>query len=433
MAVAETPAAGARSRVVRVDLATQEKTPLTSPPEESRGDSGPEVSPDGRQIAFVRDSSKTFGDLDIWIQPVPSGTARQLTFGHYAWCCDLAWTARGDEVVFATGNRVLPGSMLRVPAAGGTPTALAGVGESVSFPTAGTGRMVFSQHVRRTPMEIWRTPGRKAPPASRVPHRLVSSSRNDAGPTYSPDRRKIAFESDRSGSTNIWIAEADGGRATQLTTFAGFAGSPRWSPDSRSIVFNARQAGNPDVYVIDAAGGVPRRLTHEPSEDLVPCFSSDGRSVYFSSDRGARREIWRMPAGGGAAVQMTQEGGYYGEESWDGRLFYYTRGQADRVIWQMPVAGGAAVEVVRGPQFYNWWTVSRDGIYFATRRRILAHRAGESIVYYFDFASRRTSPVFTQTGPFWPSALTVSPDEAWIARHQHTMPLTELMLVENFR
>jgi Tol biopolymer transport system component len=433
LAVAETPAAGARSRLVRVDLATQEKTLLTSPPEESRGDSEPEVSPDGRQIAFVRASSKTFGDLDIWIQPLPSGTARQLTFGHYVWCCDLAWTERGDEIVFATGNRVLPGSMLRVPAAGGTPTALAGVGDSVSFPTTSTGRMVFSQHVRRTPIEIWRTPGRKAPPASRVPHRLVSSSRNDAGPAYSPDGRRIAFESDRSGSTNIWMADADGGRATQLTTFAEYAGSPHWSPDSRTIVFDAREAGNPDIHVVDVAGGVARRLTHEPSEDIVPCFSRDGRSVYFSSDRGARREIWRMPAEGGAAVQMTREGGYYGEESWDGKFLYYTRGRADPLIWQMPVGGGPAAEVLRGPQTYSWWTVSRDGIYFATRRRILAHRTGESIVYYYDFASRRTSPVFTQAGPFWPATLTVSPDEAWIARHQHTMPLTELMLVENFR
>ena len=41
--------------------------------------------------------------------------------------------------------------------------------------------------------------------------------------------------------------------------------------------------------------------------------------------------------------------------------------------------------------------------------------------------------MFTQKGPLIPSYIGVSPDEAWIVRHQHTAPQSELMLVENFR
>jgi Tol biopolymer transport system component len=371
--------------------------------------------------------------MDIWIQPLAGGGARQLTFGHYDWCCDLAWASRGEEILFATGNRVAPGRLFRVPVAGGSPTPVAGVGESVAFPATRAGRMVFSQHVRRSPIEIWRTPGRKALPTSRVPRRLIWSSQNDAEPAYSPDGQKIAFESDRSGSSNIWVADADGTHAVPLTSFARSSGSPHWSPDGRRIVFDSREAGNPDIYVVDAAGGVPRQLTREPSEDIDPSFSRDGRSVYFSSDRGGSREIWRMPAEGGAAIQVTRDGGYSGEESWDGHDLYFVRNATGPIVWRMPVAGGTATQALQGPQADSWWTVSRDGIYYATLRGLVELRANESTVYFFDFHSGRAAPVFTQSGPVLPSWLTVSPDQQWIVRHQHSMPQSELMLVENFR
>jgi Tol biopolymer transport system component len=184
---------------------------------------------------------------------------------------------------------------------------------------------------------------------------------------------------------------------------------------------------------VDAAGGVPRQLTREPSEDFVPTFSRDGRSVYFCSDRGGQREIWRIPADGGAAVQVTRDGGYFGEESWDGQYLYFVRSGDDPVVWRMPVVGGAATQVLQGPHGYTSWAVARDGIYYATLRNLVELRANESTVYFFDFHSGRSAPVFTQRGAVLPSRLTVSPDQQWIVRHQHSMPQAELMLVENFR
>jgi Tol biopolymer transport system component len=433
LTLAETPSEKEPCRIVRLDLSTLEKTPLTSPPAESGGDASPAISPDGTRLAFARRRSSTFGDLDIWLQPIGGGEARQVSHEGYDWCCDLAWTAGGDEIVFANGNQVAPGAMLRISATGGSPAPVAGVGEAVAFPTASAGRMIFSRYVRHSPVEIWRTPGRKAARSDRRPERLVSSSGNDGEPAYSPDGRRIAFSSTRAGTENIWVCDADGTNAVQVTAFRTHAGSPYWAPDRRRIVFDAREDGAPDVYVVDTQGGLPRRLTAEPSEDIVPSVSRDGQSVYFSSDRGGGRDIWRMPIVGGPAVQVTHGGGFFGEESWDGRLFYFVRGQGDPVVWQVPVGGGPEARVLRGPELARWWTVSRTGIYYATDRLLVSLRRYEATVHFFDFASRRASPIFTQVGPQWPSNLAVSPDEAWIVRHQHSMPQSELMLVENFR
>ena len=105
--------------------------------------------------------------------------------------------------------------------------------------------------------------------------------------SYSPDGRKIAFESDRAGVGNIWLSNADGSRPVQLTTTKSGSGTPRWSPDGRQLVFDSPEAGNWDLYVVGADGGTPRRLTHEPSEDGTGTWSRDGRSIYFHSDRTA--------------------------------------------------------------------------------------------------------------------------------------------------
>jgi eukaryotic-like serine/threonine-protein kinase len=436
LAVPETPEGGP-SRIVRVDLATLEKTPLTFPPATSAGDFSPEISPDGQTLAFVRGASRDSGHLvggrDLWFQPLPGGDAQQLTFARYDWCCQLTWTARSDELVFATGNPILPRSIFRVARSGGAPTLIEGVGENVAFPSARAGRLVFSQHVRRVPIEIWKTPGRKAPPASRIPQRLVFSSRDDFQPQYSPDARKIAFTSTRSGSENVWVVDADGRNPVQLTSYASHsAKSPHWSPDGRTIAFESRESGDPDIYVVDAEGGVPRPLTREPSEDTGPSFSRDGRFIYFSSNRSGRPETWRIPAEGGPVAQVTRRGGGSGQESWDGRYFYYTRGRESGVVWRVPVGGGAEEEVLHRPFDQDQWTLTRTGIYYATTRWPLRFRRDEATVHFFDFQSGRDASVYTQAGPIWPSLLSVSFDEEWILRHQYLLPQSELMLVENF-
>ena len=116
------------------------------------------------------------------------------------------------------------------------------------------------------PNDIWRVPGRKALPGQ-APEALIVSSRDDNCPDYSPDGRKIAFSSLRSGIENIWICDSDGSNPVQLTSLARESGWPRWSPDGRRIVFDSMAAGDWNLYVVDAEGGVPRRLTTNPSTD----------------------------------------------------------------------------------------------------------------------------------------------------------------------
>src|SRR5215470_16274665 len=101
----------------------------------------------------------------------------------------------------------------------------------------------------------------------------------DQSPDISPDGKKVAFASTRSGSWEIWTCEITGINCAQLTNFGrSFSRSPRWSPDGTQIVFDSRIAGNADIFVIGAGGGKPKQLTKEPSNEIFPSWSSDAVS-----------------------------------------------------------------------------------------------------------------------------------------------------------
>jgi Tol biopolymer transport system component len=356
---------------------------------------------------------------------VSGGEARRLTSGQYAYAWALNWTPDGTEIVFSSGDNDV-GRQSRVPLAGGAPQPVLGVGENATSASVRGNRMVF---VQSTPsvMDTWRLARPGATRSSVTPERFLASSFNAS---YSPDSRKIAFESNRGGHQDIWLSDADGSHPVQLTTSKSGSGTPRWSPDGRRLVFDSLEAGNWDLYVVGADGGTPRRLTQEPSEDGTGTWSRDGRWIYFHSDRTGRSEIWKIPPDGGTAVQVTRGGGFYAVESEDGRDLYYSQ-YSSSGIWRVPVGGGAESEVVKGPVEWQAWALARQGLYYATTRRQL--RREEFEVQYLDFASGRTTRLYGKEGELFHYPLTVSPDEKWILFGEAPGQQSELKLMENFR
>jgi Tol biopolymer transport system component len=429
LAFGEKDSASAPARIMKVSLATLEKRPLTTPPSETLGDLEPQVSPDGRLLAFVRGHSRSYGNQEVWVQPLRGGEARRLTSGQYSRAAALSFTPGGSEVVFSdVVTSFSRGRIARVPLAGGAPEPVVGVGDNATQASVRGNRMVYVQETP-TVMDAWRLP-RPGTSLTASPTRLFGSSSNRA---YSPDGRRIAFESNRGGSQSIWISEADGSRPAQLTTSKSYAGTPRWSPDSRRLAFDSLEAGNWDLYVIDADGGGPRRLTQEPSDDTTGTWSRDGRFIYFHSGRTGRDEIWKIPSDGGPATQVTRGGGFYAQESKDGRELYYSKSSPSGV-WRVAVSGGAEVEVVREIVDWQNWALGRHGIYYATVRPHVYYRREEFTIHYVAFGSGRGTPLFREddvAGHHW--GLAVSPDERWLLFGKAPASQAELMLLENFR
>jgi serine/threonine protein kinase len=269
----------------------------------------PKFSPDGRHMAYqscVGIGSCHLDIVELGADFVPKGPPRRLSRRPVDAVGDLAWTRDGRSLVFVdevTHRLWRVGIEGNEPA---TPIELAGLRARHPAIAASRDRLVFSQDQSLTNYDIYRlAPGRPAEP-------VLASTFADYNASFSPDGRRLAFETERSGETHeIWLADADGSSPTQLTRGPGLAqGSPRWSPDGRRIAFDSLgEDGHYGIWTIDVEGGSPSRLTQGPGDGNVPSWSRDGRYVYFARGADGPSDVWRVPAAGGEAERVTHGGG----------------------------------------------------------------------------------------------------------------------------
>jgi Tol biopolymer transport system component len=205
------------------------------------------VSPDGSKLAFARYDTATTADL--YSMPIAGGEPRRITQGGGS-IRGVAWTPDGLELVYASQGFSSPPMLRRRRADSPLEKASrpvegieAGALEPVLFRTPASG-VALTYKTMLVDWNIWMSEDAQAP------RRVIASSRLDSDPQFSPDGRKLAFVSDRSGSRQIWVADSDGSNALQLTSSAGFTNAPRWSPDGKWIAFASMQNENRDIYVV---------------------------------------------------------------------------------------------------------------------------------------------------------------------------------------
>ena len=432
---------GTPDGVFVIALETGEKRQLTRPAGLA-GDVDPVVSPDGRSLVFRRNTTPFTGmiyRLPLSDGVVPTGEPVRLT-SQLIGGAKATWTLDSREIVFGSGGALWRLNVLE----GGTPARLPFVGENGATPVVartsdGRQRLVYVRG--HTDTNIWRLElaAAGARPLS-APTKAIATTRGEYIPSLSPDGRRLAFVSDRSGEPHIWVADLDGARALQLTpaTFAVNPGYPRWNHNGTAVAFHGAAAGRPDVVVVPANGGHTTVFTKGSPNGGFPSFSRDGRWIYFcvvGDDKEPR--VWKMPLGGGAAVPVTPNRGRLAIESWDGRdLYYVSAVERTSSVWRMPVAGGEPVKVLDGVLSGSFDVVD-GGIYFielvsGNRGNFWTDRPGETRLRYYDFGSRQLSTVAEDLG--WAGfGVVASRDGRSVFFGRIDSSATELMVVEDFR
>ena len=432
------------STLMLVSAESGERQELLAARSSSEALGSPAISPDGKKLAFIRFFSGGSGELHV--VPLTSGLRLggepvQLTHDgegkRYP-----AWTPDSKDIVFAA---IPNGTLWRISASGHAQRRRIGVGNQPSQPSISLRghRLAFTGGPDDS--NIWRvqatTIGRTAQPAM-----FISSTLHDESPQYSPDGKRIAFASDRSGSGEIWVTDSDGLRPVQITAFGkGDSGTPRWSPDSRRIVFDSSAEGKLyQIYTITADGSRPKRLTEGAFENAIPSWSRDGKWIYFYSKRTGRPEIWKVSPEGGPQHQVTTQGGFAAFESHDGKWLYFTGSRdSPTSISRMDAGGGAATEVLKNVHPRNF-AVSSRGIYYQA--------FDGSRMAFFNFATKKSSTILllrrlgerllgpdsrgsgAEPGAGEPAllGLSASPDEQWLLYARVDYDVTDLMLIENF-
>jgi len=352
--------------VVAIDIATGNLQPITQSPLGSIGDLEAAVSPDGKQVAFLRNAGTLGGD--IYVTSNEGSGTRRVTFDNRD-IMGFCWMADGSGFIVSSRRGDGVPKLWQLSLDGKAAKPLTDGLTLAAFP-------FVSQQGDRIAFTAYRTTTSIRQVSNGSEKLLISDQSSNSTPQLSLDGKSLVYRSDRTGSFELWISNLDGQNGRQLTHFKGpMVNNPRWSPDGKWIAFECRPQGQSSICLVNPSDPSQTHvLNHWTSNEIFPSWSSDGHSIYFTSNYSGQWEIYRQAVAGGDPVAVTHDGGKRALQSADGRWLYIFRGEGagdivriptpDRLNLPMEVNKSARTISRFGPDMDGRWDITQNGLMY---------------------------------------------------------------------
>jgi TolB protein len=208
----------------------------------------PAWSPDGSQIAFVSNRGADVG-LQIYLMTADGSNQKRLGEVQPGDNTHPSWSPDGSQIVFQSKRDINsdPGD-------------------------------------DNWDLYVMSSDGSKSRP-------IANSPADDTEPRWSPDGRKIAFLSERSGQDEIYVIDPDGSHIEQLTDLMVLKSGLNWSSNGQWIIFE----GSGDIYIVNVeTKEVTKLIVDENSNEATPAWAEKDKLVLFSSDRTGNWELYAL-------------------------------------------------------------------------------------------------------------------------------------------
>jgi len=137
---------------------------------------------------------------------------------------------------------------------------------------------------------------------------LTSTSSTNVRPTWSPDGKRIAYQSNRDGTYHIYVMDTDGGNTKQLSSGSDIDDRhPAWSPDSSAIAVDSGDATHREIWIIDVASQRRTQITRSGQIATFPSWSPDGKRVAYYVYEAGTMDVWTSARDGSGTVKLTTE------------------------------------------------------------------------------------------------------------------------------
>jgi Tol biopolymer transport system component/predicted Ser/Thr protein kinase len=370
---------------------------------ENRGHLWPEFLPGGKAVLFTIYTGGSLEDYAIAVVSLATGEQKTLikggTFGRYAASGHILYARGGTlfavpfdagklevtgaafpvaegvsentnggagyalskngTLLYATGGMLLPECSLLWVDRQGTAIPVTKIKRPFSKPSLSPDGKRVALTVEAETYDIW------VLDIGRDSLTRLSFGKDDGNPVWSPDGKRVVYQSSQAGAYNLYFRQSDGsGSEERLTSDQDASTAVSFSPDGNLLVFQKIRAGVPEIWVYSfEKGSSPRPFLQGPFRRGGGELSPDGRWMVYESDESGKVEVYATAfPGPGGKWQISTEGGRSPLWAPNGREIFYRK---DKKVMRVAVTTAPAFSASR-PELlfegdYEGWDIARDG------------------------------------------------------------------------
>ena len=312
-------------------------------------------SRDGKLIAVI-DRASSKGPYSIYFVSVANLEEREFTSPPAAYFADTdpAFSPDGQTLAFARRAEDSVADICLQPVAGGHARHLTWDGDTISgLAWTAEGRSIVYAGSHAGLETLWRVPT-----SGGEPEPLAGIGQDAYNPAVSPRGKLLAYTQFLM-NINIWQAKgprstAPGGLPVELISAPRAQVDEQFSPDGRRIVFSSDRSGSGEIWISNSDGSSPVQLTSLGRWAGTPHWSPDGRWIAFDSRLGGRGGVFVVSAEGGEPRRVTEGNWNDIVPNWsrDGKWIYFCSNRSgDQELCKVPAAGGQAVQLTENGGF----------------------------------------------------------------------------------